>query len=783
MNLLQYLEGETDKRIQDQYQNQVRYSTVARLENGIPFRGETFKRHGFEHLETLDGALRIEAFNISSASNLSFLAIFYSGYITFYNQKTNDFIRDSSNNVVQVSSLYTTEEVIKQLKFSTYQSTLYIYHKSYETMAIAYIQPTDSIQLDKFSVVSPSDSNLKLQIWALGKIVTQTVGSTILTYSTVDEYLGFRQVQDLRNNGVTAYLSESFGSFIEVVNGKANGFKMLNTYSGPLVNGSTLVYACQDMYFRISGKSFFIGEKVYLTDNIYLQVYSIESSGSIAYANIKHNTTTNFVLQNNMNTDNTIGNVIRARNYSLGNPDSTVSEGALLSYYYYNSSYTGPLPNSGSNPTIIQGNIQTIEFMDFTTFYNFTYRESINFADGVQMRQRHWGVSDLFVYASAPNQFNNYTTTGDSGFAYDPSGGLNVKSVDDQLNEYYWIQEFKDTLLFGHPEKIDTSPVSPSPTNFSISTLFKYGCGNIEPVATEDNIFFVDRDQTRVMSILDNEYGQVKATDITEVSENAFILQNGIKRMQHQRSYYPILWVIDNNGNLFGLNTLTTRWTRIVTNGIVKSIAVTSGSSKDIFYLLIERNINGQTKVFLEKWLEQRNQEIDLKEQFYLDAGKYFYNATPQTTFTVAHLPNTEVKVLADGQDLTITTDETGSFTLEQAVNYLSVGLPYTLKIKSHAIDVVFNLFSSKFKFKRIQDIIVTVINSFRGLKLYFSNRINQKYSRDFNKTQNLVDSPVSDTIRITAGYISRGHTDVTIEHSEPNQCIITSVQVNMDAN
>lgn len=777
MNILQYLDGETDTRIVDQFQNQIRYSTVARLENGIPFKGETFKRHGFEYLQTLDGALRIEAFNISTNNNLSFIIVFYLGYITLYNTQTNQFNKDENGNIKKIVTEYNSGSVISELKFNTYQSSFYIYHKDYKTLIIAYVSAND-LFLNTTISLSDQVSQTILNIWAKGNIVYYNIYNSQTRISNTESYVIFQYVKDESANNVTLEFPYSIGSYLEVKDNITSSAIVNETQhafvppaDGFLVRGHT------NIYFRITGKSFFLGEKIYLTTDVFLEIYAFENNNTgIGLAKLKHNLARDFVLQNNRNKNSTTS--LRVYDGGWNNPNENIGITTRLNYYIYPTIYDG-LVYQGLPQ--IRGGVSTISEFDFTKLFSLNFLKKTEFAHGKVLRQRHWGFSDLSVYGSAPNDFANYSITGNSGFAYDPSGGLAVKSVDTKLNSYYWIEEFKDTLLFGHPEKLVVSPKSPSVTNFSISTLFNYGCGDIQPIATEDNIFFVDREKTRIMSVLDNEYGQTKADDITEVSEHPFILQAGIKRIQYQRSYFPILWALDNLGSLFALVTLQMRWSRIITDGIIKSIAVISENKKDTLYLLIERIINGQTKIFLEKWLEQRNQSIDLKEQFYLDAGKYFYDTVQQSNFTISHLPNTDIKVLADGQDLIVRTDELGNFTLENPVNHLSVGLPYSMKIKSHSIEIAFNLFSSKFKFKRIADVIITVIKSFRGLILHYSNNgENQEYPRDINNS-NVVDLPISDTIRITAGYRSRSQTDVTVEHTKPKQCIMTSIQVDMD--
>ena len=84
---------------------------------------------------------------------------------------------------------------------------------------------------------------------------------------------------------------------------------------------------------------------------------------------------------------------------------------------------------------------------------------------------------------------------------------------------------------------------------------------------------------------------------------------------------------------------------------------------------MVERTINSVTKTFLEL----------LDNDYHIDAASKQTNGSPITTWTVAHLPNTEVVVKSGNNSLgTYTTNGSGQLTLTTAVSSVEIGINYT---------------------------------------------------------------------------------------------------------
>ena len=105
-------------------------------------------------------------------------------------------------------------------------------------------------------------------------------------------------------------------------------------------------------------------------------------------------------------------------------------------------------------------------------------------------------------------------------------------------------------------------------------------------------------------------------------------------------------------------------WTEYSTQGSFKNVVNVNRQ----IYVVIERTINSVTRTFLEL----------LDNEYHTDAASKQTNGSPITTWTVSHLPNTEVVVKSGNYSLgTYTTNGSGQITLSSAVDSVEIGIFY----------------------------------------------------------------------------------------------------------
>jgi hypothetical protein len=88
-----------------------------------------------------------------------------------------------------------------------------------------------------------------------------------------------------------------------------------------------------------------------------------------------------------------------------------------------------------------------------------------------------------------------------------------------------------------------------------------------------------------------------------------------------------------------------------------------------MIYAVCERTINSATFTSLEL----------MDNEYHVDSASKQTNASPITTWTVSHLPNTEVVVKSGNYSMgTYTTNGSGELTLTEAVDEVEIGLDFT---------------------------------------------------------------------------------------------------------
>ena len=140
-------------------------------------------------------------------------------------------------------------------------------------------------------------------------------------------------------------------------------------------------------------------------------------------------------------------------------------------------------------------------------------------------------------------------------------------------------------------------------------------------------------------------------------------------------------------------------WFKWETDGFVERAAVLPGVSEDAVFYVVRREINGQTKRFIEKWALEAECVGDTGLTWLMDAAVSYTDTGRTNVITgLDHLVGEEVIVWSsdtgsipgvdrspdiNGTQRTYTVDTGGSITLDVPVHHAVVGLPYEATWKS----------------------------------------------------------------------------------------------------
>lgn len=213
-----------------------------------------------------------------------------------------------------------------------------------------------------------------------------------------------------------------------------------------------------------------------------------------------------------------------------------------------------------------------------------------------------------------------------------------------------------------------------SPTSLSVKPQSFVGAGQAVPLVVNNNMLFVAERGGHVRELgFSNDAGGYVTGDLSLRSSHLFDGLDIVDTAQ-SKAPYPICWFVSTSGLLLGLTYIPEQqvyaWHRHDTDGVFESVAVVAEGDDDIAYVVVRREVNGETTRYVERMAPR-------SAGFFVDAGVR-YSGAPHISFSdgLSHLEGKTVSVLADGAVLSPRTISGGTLTLDQPASEVIVGLP-----------------------------------------------------------------------------------------------------------
>jgi hypothetical protein len=249
------------------------------------------------------------------------------------------------------------------------------------------------------------------------------------------------------------------------------------------------------------------------------------------------------------------------------------------------------------------------------------------------------------------------------------------------------------------------------------------GSNDVPPIVVNHDILFVQSKGSAVRNMSYNFYTNVyTGTDISVMSSHLFY---GYQILEWALALEPfkLIWAVRDDGALLTLTFIKeqefTAWSHHITQGLFKSIATivesVGGVYNDVVYVVVQRTLNGSPVQYIERFVD-RTFPSGRISAWSVDSGLQ-YNSTPTTTFSGAqHLAGMTVTGVADGEVIEpFVMPASGSFTLPTAASVVTIGLPFTAKLKTLAIDTGDPTIQGKLK--KIPDVTVRCVDTL-GIKI-----------------------------------------------------------------
>lgn len=231
------------------------------------------------------------------------------------------------------------------------------------------------------------------------------------------------------------------------------------------------------------------------------------------------------------------------------------------------------------------------------------------------------------------------------------------------------------------------------------------GASDLPPITAPNDVLYVQSKNSIVRDLAFNFYlNNYVGADISTISSHLFYGYS-LTQWAWAEEPFKVVWATRNDGQLLSLTFVKEQelvaWAHHDTQGAFTSIATinetTSLGNVDAIYVAVQRQINGQTVVYIERMVELTYPN-DYKSSWQVDAG-IGYNGAPATTFSGAqHLAGATVTGVADGAVINFTMPTTGTFVFGPGgttgltgianASIVTVGLSFTPQIQTLALDL-----------------------------------------------------------------------------------------------
>ena len=296
------------------------------------------------------------------------------------------------------------------------------------------------------------------------------------------------------------------------------------------------------------------------------------------------------------------------------------------------------------------------------------YARSVIFHD---QRLIFGGSRDLpnHIFFSKVGQFFNF----DVGTGLDDES-IQVQIAENQVSEIKSMASLRHLVIFTSEQElyvptVDERPLTPS--TITIKKQTSYGSGDVAPVEFDGAIVFLTKSKGAIREFVFSDISQAYNADALTLLAPHLIgtPTNLVSQREASDQAESYLYTVNSEGKMPVFVSIRKEklqgWGEYSTNGSYKNVVVVNRN----VYVVTERTIDGSTLTSLEL----------LSNSYHLDCASKQTSGSATASWTVSHLPNTEVYVKSGNYSLgAYTTDGSGNLTLTDAVTDVEIGVNYT---------------------------------------------------------------------------------------------------------
>lgn len=271
---------------------------------------------------------------------------------------------------------------------------------------------------------------------------------------------------------------------------------------------------------------------------------------------------------------------------------------------------------------------------------------------------------------------------------------INFRIASREFNQIQHIVPLAQLILLTTGAEMRVSPLNSdaiTPNSISVRPQSYIGSDTVQPVIVNNNVIYASARDGHLRELAyQYQAGGYIAGDLCLRSAHLFDFKR-IVDMALQKAPIPIVWSVSSDGKLLGLTYIPEQqigsWHRHDTDGEFESCACISEDDEDHLYVVVKRNIGGQTVRFVERMSSMQFASLD--NAFFVDCGAT-YSGDPVTTISgLTWLEGKTVAILADGAVVPQQTVINGQIKLPVPASTVAIGLPYVSDAKT--LPVVIN--------------------------------------------------------------------------------------------
>ena len=253
------------------------------------------------------------------------------------------------------------------------------------------------------------------------------------------------------------------------------------------------------------------------------------------------------------------------------------------------------------------------------------------------------------------------------------------------IDDVKWMASFGDLLIgtAGGEYQATSSGAAITSSDVQISVQTYWGSSNLAPIIIGQSILHCQRSGHHVRDLYYSwESDGYNGNDLSILAPQ-LVEDHTLLQWAYQQAPGSNVWMVRDDGTLLCLTYMKEQnvfgWSRHTTQGKVLSLTVINGDEGDVAMMVVEREIGGQKRYFLERLADRFRDDDAIEDAFYVDCGLTIRNDTASDTVSgLSHLEGCAVAVLADGSPVEGMVVEDGKITLPYAAKTVSVGLGYT---------------------------------------------------------------------------------------------------------